>query len=60
MASPVVMYGCDSWTVKKTEHLRTGDFELWCWRRFLKVAKRVDLKNSHHKKKIVTMCDDTG
>ena len=34
---PVVMYGCESWTIKKTEHLRTDAFELWCWRRPLRV-----------------------
>ena len=37
MAFPVVMYGCDSWTIKKAEHWRTDDFELWCWRRLLRV-----------------------
>ena len=31
------MYGCESWTIKKAEHLRTDAFELWCWRRFLRV-----------------------
>ena len=34
---PVVMYGCESWTVKKAEHQRIGAFELWCWRRLLRV-----------------------
>ena len=34
---PVVMYGCESWTIKKTEHSRTDAFELWCWRRLLRV-----------------------
>ena len=34
---PVVMYGCESWTIKKTEHWRIGAFELWCWRRLLRV-----------------------
>ena len=34
---PVVMYGCDSWTVKKAEHLIIDAFELWCWRRLLRV-----------------------
>ena len=33
MVFPVVMYGCESWTIKKAEHLRTDAFELWCWRR---------------------------
>ena len=37
MVFPVVMYGCERWTVKKTEHQRTDAFELWCWRRLLKV-----------------------
>ena len=37
MAFPVVMYGCESWTVKKAEHRRIGGFELWCWRRLLRV-----------------------
>ena len=37
MVFPVVMYGCESWTIKKTEHWRIDDFELWCWRRFLRV-----------------------
>ena len=34
---PVVMYGCECWTIKKTEHQRTDAFELWCWRRLLRV-----------------------
>ena len=34
---PVVMYGCDSWTIKKVEHWRIDAFELWCWRRLLRV-----------------------
>ena len=37
MVFPVVMYGCESWTVKKAEHRRTDAFELWCWRRLLRV-----------------------
>ena len=37
MVSPVVMYGCESWTIKKAEHQRIDTFELWCWRRFLRV-----------------------
>ena len=45
MVFPVVMYGCESWTVKKTERRRIDAFELWCWRRLLKVpwtARRSD------------------
>ena len=34
---PAVMYGCESWTIKKAEHRRTDAFELWCWRRLLRV-----------------------
>ena len=44
MVFPVVMYGCESWTVKKTEHQRIDAFELWCWRRLMRVpwtARRV-------------------
>ena len=37
MVFPVVMYGCESWTVKKAEHQKIDAFELWCWRRFLRV-----------------------
>ena len=37
MVFPVVMYGCDSWTIKKAERRRIDDFELWCWRRLLRV-----------------------
>ena len=37
MVSPVVMCGCESWTIKKAEHQRIDAFELWCWRRLLRV-----------------------
>ena len=37
MAFPVVMYGCESWTIEKAEHRRIDAFELWCWRRLLRV-----------------------
>ena len=37
MVFPVLMYGCESWTIKKAEHRRIDISELWCWRRFLKV-----------------------
>ena len=46
MVFPVVMYGCESWTVKKAERQRIDAFELWCWRRFLRVpwtARRFNL-----------------
>ena len=38
MVFPVVMYGCESWTIKKTEHRRIDTFELWCWRRLSRVT----------------------
>ena len=37
MAFPVVIYGCENWTIKKADHRRTDAFELWCWRRLLSV-----------------------
>ena len=46
MVFPVVMYGCECWTINKTEHLRIYAFELWCWRRLLRVpwtARRSNL-----------------
>ena len=46
MVFPVVMYGCESWTVKKAEHQRIDAFELWCWRRLLRVpwtARRTNM-----------------
>ena len=38
MVFPVVMYGCESWTIKKAEHRRIDAFELWCWRKLLRVS----------------------
>ena len=46
---PVVMYGCESWTIKKADHRRIYAFELWCWRRLLRVlckCKEIKLVNS--------------
>ena len=45
MVFPVVMYGCESWTIKKTEHRRIDAFQLWCWRRLLKVPKTARRSN---------------
>ena len=42
---PVVMYGCESWTVKKAEHRRIDAFELWCWRRLLRVPRTARRSN---------------
>ena len=39
MVFPLVMYGCESWIIKKTEHRRIDAFELWCWRRLLRVLR---------------------
>ena len=46
MVFPVVMYGCESWTIKKAEHRRIDAFELWCWRRLLRVPWTA--RRSHH------------
>ena len=45
MVFPVVMYGCESWTVKETEHQRIDAFELWCWRRLLRVPQTARRSN---------------
>ena len=42
MVFPVVMYGCESWTVKKAEHHRIDAFELWCWRRLLRAILKIN------------------
>ena len=52
MVFPVVMYGCESWTVKKAEHLRTDAFEVWCWRRLLRVPWTAMRSNQSILKKI--------
>ena len=48
----VVMYGCESWTTKKTEHPRTDAFELWCWRRLLRVLWTARISNQSILKEI--------
>ena len=50
MFFPVVMYGCESWTVKKAERLRIDAFELWCWRRLLRVPRTSRRSNPVHSK----------
>ena len=52
MVLPVVMYGCESWTVKKAERRRIGAFELWCWRRLLRVPWTVRRSNQSILKEI--------
>ena len=52
MVFPVVMYGCGNWTVKKAEHRRTDAFEVWCWRRLLRVPWTARISNKSILKKI--------
>ena len=52
MVLPIVMYGCESWTIKKAEHRRIDAFELWCWRRFLRVPWTARRSNQSNLKEI--------
>ena len=52
MVFPVVMYGCESWTIKKTEHQKIDAFELWCWRRLLRVLWTTERSNQSILKEI--------
>ena len=52
MVFPVVMYRCESWTIKKAEHQRIDAFELWCWRRFLRVPQTTRRSNQSIQKEI--------
>ena len=56
MVFPVVMYGCESWTVKKAEHQRIDAFELWCWRRLLRVPWTARRPNQSILKEISPGC----
>ena len=60
MVFPVVMYGCESWTVKKAEHRRTDAFELWCWRRLLRVPWTATRSNQSILKIISPGCSLEG
>ena len=60
MVFPVVMYGCESWTVKKAEHRRIDAFELWCWRRLLRVPWTARRSNQSVLKKISPGCSLEG
>ena len=60
MVFPVVMYGCESWTVKKPEHQRTDAFELWCWRRLLRVPWTTRRPNQSILKEISPGCSLEG
>ena len=57
---PVVMYGCESWTTKKAEHRRTDAFELWCWRRLLRVPWTARRSNQFILKEISPGCSLEG
>ena len=60
MVFPVVMYGCESWTVKKAEHRRIDAFELWCWRRLLRVLWTARRFNQSILKEISPGCSLKG
>ena len=60
MVFPVVMYGCESWTVKKSERQRIDAFELWCWRRLLRVPWTERRSNQSILKKISPGCSLEG
>ena len=57
---PVVMYGCESWTIKEAEHRRIDVFELWCWRRLLRVPWTVRRSNQSILKEISPGCSLEG
>ena len=60
MDFPVVMYGCENWTVKKAEHRRIDAFELWCWRRLLRVPWTARRSNQSILKEISPGCSLEG
>ena len=60
MAFPVVMYGCESWTIKKAEQQRIDAFELWCWRRLLRVPWTARRSNQSILKEISPGCSLEG
>ena len=60
MVFPLVMYGCESWTIKKAEHRRINAFELWCWRRLLRVPWTARSSNQSILKEISPGCSLEG
>ena len=60
MVFPVVMYGCESWTVKKAERQRIDAFELWCWTRLLRVPRTARRSNQSILKEISPGCSLEG
>ena len=57
---PIVMYGCESWTIKKAEHQRIDDFELWCCRRLLRVPRTARRSNQSILREISPECSLEG
>ena len=60
MVFPVVMYGCENWTIKKAEHRRIDAFELWCWRRLLRVPRTATRSNQSILKEVSPGCSLEG
>ena len=60
MVFPVVMYGCETWTIKKAERQRINAFELWCWRRFFRVPWTASRSNQSILKEISPGCSLEG
>ena len=60
MVFPLVICGCESWTIKKAEHQRTDAFELWCWRRLLRVPRTARKSNQSILKEISPGCSLEG
>ena len=60
MVFPIIMYDCESWTIKKTEHLRIDACELWCWRRLLRVPWTARRSNQFILKEISPECSLEG
>ena len=60
MVFPVIMYGCESWTITKAEHRRIDAFELWCWRRLLRVPWTARRSNKSILKEISPECSFKG
>ena len=60
MVFPVVIYGCESWTIKKSEHRRSDAFELWCWRRLLRVPWTARRSNQSILREISPGCSLEG
>ena len=59
MVCPIIMYGCESWAIKKADHQRIDAFELWCWRRFFRVpwTARRSIQSSSVAQSCPTLCD---